>query len=234
MPQGHVFLLVRAVDRAGWAATLTRNITIDTVPPNCTARIAGEQYRTVQGASAVAAQWNCTDRGSGVVSVAWAIGTSPGGDDIASGVGLASAGEGAPIAVQLVHGQKLFVTVTATDGGGLTSTHVSAPMVVDDRAPLALGAPRLGTDPLASLYRNRYATNATHLALAWRFVDPISGVASVRLSLVANATSDVVLQAAAAVPAAADHYTWALPIPLSDGAASVSYTHLTLPTILLV
>jgi len=132
---------LRCVNNAG--ATSTRDsdgFFVDTSPPDAAAaRVQHSLHDLVVTAQTesglLQASWTgFVDVESDVVGFAWAIGTTPSGENVLSRTDLGPVSS-AEAAIDLQDGATYFVTVFATNGAGLAAAVTSAGVTVDSTAP---------------------------------------------------------------------------------------------------
>lgn len=126
-----------------------------------------------QSVSSVSASWVASDPQSDIASHAWAIGTSPGANDVRDWTDVGTSTSASAAGLALVDGTRYYVSVRARNSAGLEASASSDGFVPDASAPL-LTAVNDGAgadvDFVASL------TSLTSLTATWQASDSESGV----------------------------------------------------------
>ena len=172
------YLSIRAMDNANniGAVTTSNGITVDADQPSSPQPVVVRgSYATptryyISDTDTIEVEWSSVDD---VQTYQYAIGTTPGGDDV---VGYTDDGVGTTLTqtgLDLANGGEYYVSVRAVDTAGNTSeTATSNPVVVDTIAPEAPPAVNDGTGTDAA-----HTTNLTSLSANWTAVtDASSGI----------------------------------------------------------
>ena len=112
------------------------------------------------------------DPDTGIAGYEWAVGTTAGGTNILgyTAVGTATSASGS---LSMTSGTKYYVTVRATNGGGLQSTATSDGVTPDNSVPSVTGTP---SDGLAADIDYQASTTTISANWAGCFSDPQSGI----------------------------------------------------------
>ena len=84
----------------------------------------------------ITAQWSITDTESGVADSMWAIGTVAGGEQLYPYTSVGRRTRGSVSGLRLVHGERVFVSVVATNGAGKRTKLSSTPVLIDHTPPV--------------------------------------------------------------------------------------------------
>ena len=162
------YIAVRATNGAGLVSDIgvSDGVKVDFTPPSTPVVTDDGNYLTT--VSMLNASWSSLDPESGVVRYKYAVGTSPGADDV---VPFADAGDATHMSLtglQLVNGKTYYISVRAVNAAGLVSTAgVSDGIKIDTTPP---SRPVVIDD-------GEYSTNLTTLHASWTCSDAESGVA---------------------------------------------------------
>ena len=177
VPGKRYFQTVRATNQAGGQATAhSDGITIDNTPPRCTTLRDGSSlsdFQYMRSGSTVTANWDvCSDDESEIASYAWAIGTKPGLADI---MPLRSVGLSTSASYRLNgnrDGQKVFVTLQATNKAGLYGNISSDGVVLDSTPP---STPHIGLGTKSKPW-GHYGSENEEVPVFWSAHDEHSGI----------------------------------------------------------
>jgi|GEM_PF-806313 len=138
------YFAVRAINGAGLVSGVgvSDGITLDSTPPAAPVVKDDGIYSTQQ--TTLHASWTCSDPDSGIARVEYAIGTSPGSQDLVEFTSVGTATEITRNDLALENGSKYYFSVRAVNGAGLISnvgisdgitvdfTPPATPVVIDD------------------------------------------------------------------------------------------------------
>jgi C1A family cysteine protease len=180
------FFTVKALNRAGRAsaAASSNGQRVEVTPPADIAFVndgAGADVSYATSTTELSANWAAsTDAESGLAGYFYAIGTSPGGTEVADWTGNATSTSVTKAALALSNGQTYFFSVKAVNGAGLACAAANSNgQTVDYTPPAAVGTVNDGTGPDVA-----YTASNTTLSANWTpAVDAQSGILSYEIAI---------------------------------------------------
>ena len=152
----------------GWI----RSFIQDTTPPLLPTVIDDGQWST--SSTTLHASWSSSDPESGIADYQYAIGTSPGAQDVAPFTDAGLATQVTRTDLTLTNGATYYFAVTAVNGAGLTSAvGVSDGIRIDFTPP---STPAVTDD-------GAYSSSLTTLHAIWSSSDPVSGIADYQYAI---------------------------------------------------
>ncbi|PVD18248.1 hypothetical protein C0Q70_21774, partial [Pomacea canaliculata] len=158
------FFTVKAVLGSGKTAMASSNgFSIDQTPPIFDQTLflymdaahgeAKPVEKLMASNSTIQVVYGCSDNQSSVMEYKWAIGTTPGGQDIQSftSTGINPSGINSSLEGIIVHNQRYYVSVRCTNAAGLTTTyedHVGVLAILENPALDDIGVQMNGTEEL--------------------------------------------------------------------------------------